>query len=81
MNKHQITFNVVGSVTQEIDIIDDSYTMKDIVDGLNDGTLQTTIDFANSCKSYITKLPYAVVAVVTDQYADSTFTNIALEEN
>lgn len=82
MRKHEITYSIVGSVTQEIEIIDESYTMTDIVDGLNCGTLETTMAFEVGYKSYITKIGTASpVAIIITQTVNGTTEQYSLVEN
>ena len=82
MRKHEITYSVVGSVTQEIEIIDESYTMTDIVDGLNDGKLITTLAFGWGHKSYITKIGTASpVAIIIMQTVNGTAEQFSLVGN
>lgn len=55
MTKHTIQFDVSAQVTQEIIILDDNYTITDIVSGLNKGELVTTIAHdGEETKKYIT---------------------------
>jgi len=43
MNEHTICFDVVGSIIQRINILEPDLTVDDIVTGLNQGTMATTV--------------------------------------